>query len=391
MNFFATCPKGLELLLVDELKSLGATTANEKLAGVAFTGEIEIAYKACLWSRLANRILIPIKQFRAETPEDLYEGIQTIDWKDYVDPEGTLAVHFISSQSQINHTLFGAQKVKDAIVDQFRRKYNVRPSVEKNYPDLSVHLYLHKDVASVSIDFSGQSLHKRGIRIEHGVAPLKENLAAAILLRANWKKFFESKGSFIDPMCGSGTFLIEAAQMAGNIAPGLSREYFGFLRLKMHDDKLWQSLVDEAKSQQDLNRIPKIIGYDHDSEMIKIAFANIERAGLLGKIHVEKKPLDSLTVKKELPPGLLVTNPPYGERLGEIKELEILYKTLGEKLKSEFLDWEAAVFTGNLDLAKKMELRSRKQYALYNGAIPCKLLLFEIKPEWFYGGNLRNP
>lgn len=388
MNFFATCPKGLELLLVEELKNLGATTANEKLAGVAFTGDLAIAYKACLWSRLANRILLPIQQFRAETPEELYDNVQSIVWHEHVNPEGTIHVHFISSQSQITHTLFGAQKVKDAIVDQFRRKFNVRPSVEKSFPDLSVHVYLHKDVASVSIDLSGQSLHKRNIRTEQGEAPLKENLAAAILMRAQWQKILKEKGALVDPMCGSGTFLIEAAQIAANIAPGLSRQYFGFLGWKKHDAILWEKLSREAEEVKQLDNIPKIVGYDHDSAMIKIAFANIERAGLLGKIHVEKKSLNDLQSPGDF--GLLVTNPPYGERMGELVELESTYTVLGEKLRTLFQSWHAAIFTGNIDLAKKLAIRAKKQYALFNGAIPCKLLLFDVLPENFFGGKLKT-
>lgn len=380
MKFFATTPKGLELLLVEELKSLGAIDAAEKLAGVTFTGDLSVAYRACLWSRLANRILLKLIEVPAETPEELYAGVQNIAWDEHLDVTGTFNVNFISSHSAITHTLFGAQKVKDAIVDQFRQKFNSRPNVARDNPDVSVHVYLQKNIASISLDLSGESLHKRGYRLETGAAPLKENLAAAILMRAGWKKIVENGGVLLDPMCGSGTLLIEGALMAANIAPGLARNYFGFLRWKKHDAALWQNLWEEAQQAQ-LDKFPRIVGFDSDSSAIKVAFANIERAGLLGKVHVEKRELSELNFASDT--GLLITNPPYGERLGEISELKKLYQTLGEKLKTEFVGWQAGVLTSNPELGKNMGLRSRKNYALFNGAIPCQLLLFDVQSEWF--------
>ena len=385
MNFFATTPKGLELLLVEELRSLGAVDPAEKLAGVTFTGDLAVAYRACLWSRLANRILLRLAQVPASTPEELYAGVQTILWDEHLEPDGTLNVNFVCTQSKITHTLYGSQKVKDAIVDQLREKYNQRPNVARDNPDVSVHVYLYRDVASISIDLSGESLHKRGYRLDTGAAPLKENLAAAILLRVGWKKIAEQHGMLFDPMCGSGTLLIEAALMAGDIAPGLLRDYFGFLRWKKHDAALWERILQEAKQrrEQGVSTIPTLLGYDEDPSAIKVAFANIERANLRSKIHVEKHELSEPFPKKDVALGLFVTNPPYGERLGETSELQSLYEQLGAKLKQEFVGWHAAVFTGNPELGKKMGLRSRKTYALFNGAIPCQLLLFDVQPEWF--------
>lgn len=384
-NLFATTPKGLELLLVEELKSLGATTAAEKLAGVAFTGDLACAYRVCLWSRLANRILLKIAEFPGKTPEELYANVQTISWEDYLSPEGTLAVKFVCSNSDITHTLFGAQKVKDAIVDQFRRKFGVRPNVDREHPDVCIYVYLNKNMATISLDLSGESLHRRGYRLSAGEAPLKENLAAAILLRAGWKDILKKEGTLIDPLCGSGTLLIEAALMAGDIAPGLLRSYFGFLGWKKHDAILWDELIQDAKKRCEvgLNNMPTIIGYDIDSQAIKNAFENIERANLRGKIHVEKRELAALMSKQTLKPGLIVTNPPYGQRLGEIPQLKKLYEQLGDALKQHFTGWRAAVFTGNPDLGKNMGIRSRKTYALFNGAIPSQLLLFDVQPEWF--------
>ncbi len=385
LNLFATTPKGLELLLVDELRSLGASNVAEKLAGVAFTGDVALAYKACLWSRLANRILLPLTRVAAATPEALYAGVQTIAWDEHLTPTSTLAVHCVSVQSTITHTLFAAQKIKDAIVDQFRAQYGVRPNVARERPDVHVYVYLYRDMAVISLDLSGESLHKRAYRGAGGAAPLKENLAAAILLRAGWQKIAEAGGSLMDPMCGSGTLLIEAAMMAGNIAPGLLRTYFGFLGWKQHNPACYAALCQDAQQcrQQGLVKLPTIIGYDCDPHAIKIAFENIEHAGLLGHIHVEKRDLAAFVAKPNAKPGLVVVNPPYGERLGEIADLQPLYTQLGDQLKQGFTGWQAAVFTGNPDLGKVMGLRAKRYYALFNGALPCKLLLFDVQPIYF--------
>ncbi len=385
LTLFATAPKGLELLLVEELRALGAINPREKLAGVSFQGDLMLAYKACLWSRLANRILLFLTKVPAATPEELYKGVQTIKWDEHVARDGTLAVHFISSNSNITHTLFGAQKVKDAIVDQMREKFGVRPSVARDQPDISVYVYLHRNEATISLDLSGESLHKRGYRQEGGAAPLKENLAAAILLRSGWQDIAKAGGALEDPMCGSATLLIEAAQMAADIAPGLARQYFGFLGWKKHQAALWKKLIAEAETrkQQGLPNLPTIVGHDEDAYAIKIAFENIDKAGLRGKIHVEKRDLSAFVPKANAKPGLVVTNPPYGERLGEVEELKPLYTLLGERLKEYFQGWHAAVFTGNPELGKVMGLRAKKYYALYNGAIACKLFLFDVKLEAF--------
>jgi len=385
MQLFATTPKGLELLLVEELRALGAMDPAEKLAGVAFTGDLTLAYKACLWSRFANRILLTLTSVRAGSPEALYKGVQTIDWHHHIDTAATIAVHFVCNQSTITHSLFGAQTVKDAIVDQLRDRFGVRPSVSRDRPDVSIYVYLHKDQATISLDLSGESLHKRGYRLISGSAPLKENLAAAILQRAGWKAIAKAGGSLLDPMCGSGTLLIEAAYMAGDVAPGLNRDYFGFLGWKQHQPAVWKTLHEEAvlRSTVGCQSLPDIIGYDHDPISIKIAFENIERAGMLGKIHVEKRELSVFAPKQQAVTGLVVTNPPYGERLGDVDELQPLYQLLAERLKEAFVGWKAAVFTGNPDLGKRMGLRAKKYYSLFNGAIPCKLLLFDVQPTYF--------
>jgi 23S rRNA (guanine2445-N2)-methyltransferase / 23S rRNA (guanine2069-N7)-methyltransferase len=385
MRLFATTPKGLELLLVDELRALGATDAAEKLAGVAFTGDLNLAYKACLWSRLANRILVNLVSVPAENPEALYAGVQVIDWYQHIDLDATFAVHCVCSQSAITHSMFAAQKIKDAIVDQLRDKWGRRPNVAREQPDVSIYVYLHRDTAVISLDLSGESLHKRAYRLTTGAAPLKENLAAAILLRAGWPVVAKEGGSLLDPMCGSGTLLIEAAMMAGDIAPGLLRSYFGFLGWKKHDPVLWESLVTEARQRRErgVSSLPTIVGYDHDAAAIKIAFENIERAGMRGKIHVEKRELADFVPSPRAQQGLVAVNPPYGERLGEVQALQPLYTLLGDRLKQAFTGWRAAVFTGNPDLGKQMGLRAKRYYALFNGALPCKLLLFDVQPVFF--------
>lgn len=383
-SFFATAPLGLELLLADELRGLGVSDAREARAGVAFSGELATAYRVCLWSRLANRVLLKLDSFPAATPEELYAGVGRIDWGEHMPPDASLAVDFASSRSKIAHTQFGAQKVKDAVVDQFREVCGLRPSVRLDRPDVRINVYLDKDIASLALDLSGESLHKRGYRLEGGSAPLKENLAVAILLRAGWPDIAKAGGDLIDPMCGSGTLPIEAAWMAADIAPGLLRDYFGFLGWKRHDEAAWRSLIMEAEARCEagLKRLPSIAGYDMDRRAVHAALGNIERAGLRGLIHVEKKAAADVRPRRTV--GLLVVNPPYGERLGDVKTLAALYTELGETLKAHFQGWKASVFTGNPDLAFKLGIRAQRFYKLYNGAIECKLFNFEIDPARFF-------
>ena len=384
-TFFATAPLGLELLLVDELRGLGIADAKEGRSGVSFQSGLEAAYRACLWSRLANRILLKLDSFPAATPEALYAGISDIDWAGQMSPESSLAVDFASSRSQITHTQYGAQKVKDAIVDQFRELCGVRPSVRLDRPDVRVNVYLDKDVASVGLDLSGESLHKRGYRLDGGAAPLKENLAAATLLRAGWPQVAQAGGELLDPMCGSGTLLIEAGWMVTDIAPGLLRDYFGFQGWKNHRADVWEMLVAEAKARREagLRSLgPTITGYDLDYPAVHAALENIERAGLRGRVRVERKA--AAQARPRLPQGLLVVNPPYGERLGEAEDLVGLYTELGETIKTHFQGWKASVFTGNPELAFKLGIRARKFYKLYNGALECRLFNFEVGPARFF-------
>jgi len=392
LAFFATCPKGMESLLLEELREMGAASVKETRAGVAFEGPLSFGYRACLWSRLASRILMPLANFPAKDPETLYEGIRTIPWKEHLDANGTLAVDFTSAQSAITHTHFGALKVKDAIVDQLRDEFGIRPSVDTARPDVRVNVYLLRDTATVSLDLSGESLHRRGYRAETVAAPLKENLASAILIRAGWPAIAAQGGMLVDLMCGSGTLLIEGAMIAADIAPGLLREGFGFSRWKQHDETTWTELFSEANARREegLKKLPLIHGYDHDPLAIRATRSNIKRAGLGNLIKADQRALSECEPESATT-GLVVLNPPYGERLGPESELPALYAEMGQQFKKCFSGWRGAVFTGNPELGKVMGWRVTKMHTLFNGAIECKLLHFDLSPEQMVGERVAKP
>ncbi|MGC4114337.1 MAG: bifunctional 23S rRNA (guanine(2069)-N(7))-methyltransferase RlmK/23S rRNA (guanine(2445)-N(2))-methyltransferase RlmL [Myxococcales bacterium] len=382
MNFFATSPKGMAPLLAQELRSLGASDVSESRAGVAFAGTLETALSACLWSRTASRILLPLAHFPAPTPEALYEGVKAIDWSEHLSLEGTLAVDFASSESAITHTHYGALKVKDAIVDQLRTPSGVRPSIDTAQPDVRVNVYVRKDEASLSLDLSGDSLHRRGWRDETVPAPLKEGLADAILLLAGWPAAAAEGRPFLDPMCGSGTLPIDAAWIAADVAPGLMRTRWGFTKWRQNQPALWDRLVFQARERDRRGKVklPPIVGYDLDARAVRAALSNVERAGVRGHVHIEKRELsDAVPVGEK--PGLFVVNPPYGERLSEDASVEPLYRRIGDTLKQKFTGWDGYVFTGNLVAAKKVGLKPERKHVLFNGAIECRLLHFPISLE----------
>jgi len=377
--WIATCPKGMETLLVDELTALGGQAVKASLAAVYFEGPLEIAYKACLWSRIANRILLPLHRFKLHSADDLYQHCNELAWEQHLTADHSVAVDFIGTSRHIDNSLYGAQRVKDALVDRIRTLMGSRPSVDTRDPDIRIQARLHRGQVTVSLDISGESLHRRGYRTGQGSAPLKENLASALLLRAAWPQWAARDGALLDPMCGSGTLLIEAAMMAADIAPGLSRQRHGFSAWLHHDQPTWQSLVAQAEARRDagleaLNL--DIRGYDANPRILEVARKNIENAGLDEHIRVAHKPLDQFG-KPTADAGLLITNPPYGARLGELEGLIPLYQKLGAVLQKNFNGWRAAVFTGNLDLAKQIDLSPSKQYSLFNGSIDCKLLVFD--------------
>lgn len=384
LNFFATAPKGVASVLLGELQDIGARNVREAPAGVSFTGSLELAYRACLWSRTANRILLPLADFDVPDAEALYAGVQSIHWRDHLPLQATLAVDFTGTNRAITHTHFGALKVKDAIVDALRAPTGERPSIDTHRPSVRVHVHLSRERASVSIDLSGSSLHERGYRGEAGAAPIKENLAAALLLRLKWPEMAVQGAALLDPMCGSGTLPIEGALMAGDIAPGLLRDYFGFFGWGGHEALIWTALLAEARDRANAgrNRIPVIIGGDNDDRVLKFAHANALRVQLAERLQFVKQDVCDAR-PPNASPGLLVVNPPYGERLGETAELERLYTHLGQTLREHFVGWKAGVFTGSPGLGKHMGLRARRKYALYNGPLPCELLCFDVEPDWF--------
>ena len=388
--WFATCPKGLEALLAVELSALGATATRETVAGVYFDGSRALAYSACLWSRLSNRILQPIASLEAGDADSLYRELSGIDWGELFGPQQSIAIDFSGQNRQIRNTQFGAQRSKDAIVDWFVANVGQRPSVERHNPDVRLNIRLVRDRAHLSIDFSGGSLHRRGYRLHSGAAPLKENLAAAILLRADWPGIAARGGALIDPMCGSATLLLEAAMMVADIAPALGRKRFGFEYLRGYNEQQWQAILSDARGRGERGRVaqlPEIRGYDADPKVIRVAQNNIARIGLEKVVRVSCKPLAELTrpTHRPLPLGLVVCNPPYGERLGEKESLGYLYRQLGEKILAEFAGWQAAIFTSDLDLGRATGLRSHKRYALFNGAIAASLLLFDLRDNELRG------
>jgi 23S rRNA (guanine2445-N2)-methyltransferase / 23S rRNA (guanine2069-N7)-methyltransferase len=384
MSFFASCPPGVADLTAAELRACGATNTRELKLGVLFEGTLETAYRACLWSRTASRILMPLGNFPAATSEELYAGVAAIDWTQHLAPNGTLAIEFGGASAGIKHTHFGALKTKDAIVDQLRERTGQRPSVELERPDVRLDVRLDRDRATLSLDLSGESLHRRAYRARGVAAPLKENLAAAVLLRSGWPALAQT-GEFVDPMCGSGTLVIEAAMMALDIAPGSLRSYFGFVGWRGHDRELWQHLVDEARRRREASANLRIVlrGYDSDAAAIHAAIENSERAKLRGFAHFERRELEHLVKESEAASGLLVTNPPYGERIGDEERLQALYATLGQRLREQFQGWRATVLTGNPPLAKAIGIYSKRSHTLFNGRIECRLLRFEITPEDF--------
>lgn len=391
LEFFITCPKGIEGLLLDELRGLGAESARETVAGVFAQGDLELGYRICLWSRLANRVLLVLDRFPATDAQGLYDGVARIDWAEHLAADGSLAVDFTGQLAGVDNTHFGALRVKDALVDRLRTADGTRPSVDKVSPHLRVNVHCRNGEVQLALDLSGNSLHQRGYRLQQGAAPLKENLAAAVLIRANWPALAAEGAALADPMCGSGTFLVEAGLMAADIAPNLHRQHWGFSHWLQHVPALWQRLHAEAQQRATagLARPPLWIrGYEADPRLLQPLRNNIQRAGLSEWIKVYQGELATFAPNPDRgQAGLIVCNPPYGERLGDAASLVYLYQKLGDVLRHECTGWQAAIFTGNPELGRRMGIRSHKQYSLFNGALPCKLLMMDLQPERYITGG----
>lgn len=380
---FLTCPRGVEPLLVEELRALGATELREARGGVSAQGTLETAYRACLWSRLASRVLLPLIQFPLTDADSLYAGAREYHWPDLFASSSRFVIEVAGRTPGIANTHFAGLKLKDAVVDVFRAAGQERPSVDTENPDIRLHLHMDRSQASLSLDLAGESLHRRGYRARGVEAPLKENLAAAILARLGWGELAASGAALMDPMCGSGTLLLEGALQAADIPPGWQRQQWGFNAWLDHVPVLWQRLREEAEQRRQdglaaLAAMPlRFFGSDQDPRAISAARANAERAGLGKLMRLE---IGEATAQRPPPglKGLVVTNPPYGERLAHEAELIKLYSLLGVNLKQHFPGWRFGFFTAREDLAQRLGLRAQSLHSLYNGALPCKLLRFDI-------------
>jgi 23S rRNA (guanine2445-N2)-methyltransferase / 23S rRNA (guanine2069-N7)-methyltransferase len=377
--WIATAPVGAASVLAEELAQFGATDIRERSHDVKFQGTLETGYLACLWSRTATRIYLSLGSIDAGSSKSVFEAVKRIDWREHIGPGATLACDCSGGNESIRHTIYGSQLLKDAVCDNLRDSTGERPNIKPERPDVLLHLHVEGPTALVSLDFSGESLHRRGYRIEGGRAPLKENVAAAVLLRAGWPQVAEQGGILVDPMCGSGTFLTEAALMAADAAPAIDRDYFGFLGWRGHEALLWERLLTEARGRQ-AARPPRrcIFGYDIDAQAVRMALANGERAGAADWLHVETRSLADLVRPKDAQAGLLVTNPPYGERIGAESGLPDLYSQLGRVLREEFEGWQAAILTGNPPLARNLGIYAKRTHRVFNGTIECRLLRFDL-------------
>jgi len=371
-RFFATAAKGVEPVLAGELRALGMRDVVEETGGVRFFGELEAAYRANLWLRTANRVLMTLREFNCPSEQALYDGVRKIDWRRHLTSKMTLAVDANVRSSTMKHSKYAALKTKDAIVDQLREKTGSRPSVDLENPDLRINVHIDRNHCTLSLDTSDESLHKRGYRTAGLEAPLKETLAAALVCFTEW----DMKSPFIDPMCGSGTIVIEAALKAANIAPGLIRKTFGFQQWLNFDKNLWDSLVNQAEGLRKPKPQAPIRGYDISGKAISAAMENARAATVGPFVPFIRKDIKDL----EPPPGpgVIIVNPPYGERLGQKQELEPLYKTIGDVFKQKCKGYSGFVFTGNLELAKHIGLKASRRIVLFNGPIESRLLKYEL-------------
>jgi len=380
LRFFAACPRGISELLAAELRALGAVVEREHPAGVSFAGSLTDGYRACLHSRTASRVLLTLVDGPAHSADEFYGFVHSIEWEQHVDANGTIAIDVVGDPpAWVRHTNFAAQKAKDAVVDRFQQRQGTRPSVDLQRPDVRIGVRFGRERATLSIDLSGEPLHRRGYRQAGVEAPLKENLAAALLLRCGWPETAARGGAFADPMCGSGTLVIEAGLIAADVAPGLLRKRFGFDRWLGHDAPAWDLLRTEARARTRIDDLEpgRLRGSDASQDAVRAAIANSNRAGLGDHLIFERRAIADLT-PSDRAPGLVLVNPPYGARLGAAAGLGALYRELGAALLRCYPGWDAAVLTGNPPLGRELGLRAQRTHTFYNGAIECRLLRFEL-------------
>lgn len=385
-SLFASTARGLEELLKSELEALGAHNCRVVQGGVHFQGDDRLMYQSLLWSRLASRILLPLNEFRVHSDLDLYLGVQAIDWPSIFGVDKTFAVHFTGTNEEIRNSQYGALKVKDAIVDSFTRKIDRRPDVAKQQPDIRINVFLQREMASVALDLSGDGLHQRGYREQTGAAPLKENLAAAIVLRSGWRP----GTAMVDPMCGSGTLLIEAAMIAADCAPGLRRQRWGFSAWLGHNPDLWREVSAEAQVRwrRGLQETPsRFFGSDSDRQVIEIARANARRAGVSELIGFSVGDVGKL--QNPLPAGqsgTVLSNPPYGERLESEPALIALHNLLGRIMKTTFAGWQLSLFSASPELLSCLQLRAERQFKAKNGPLECVQKNYQLADSPAQGG-----
>lgn len=382
-KFFAQCPRGLSAVLAIELQRLGATDTIATDAGVSFSGNVEVGYRANLHSRIATRILWHVAQFPYQSEHDIYDAAMLLPWPSWFDVARTIKVEITSRKSPVKSLDFTTLKLKDAICDKFREVRNVRPSVATREPDVRIHAHLDQTEAALYLDLSGEPLFKRGKREHTGDAPLKKNLAAGIIALTGWRP----EETLFDPMCGSGTFLVEAAEMALNIAPGLSGgspRKFALQKLMEFQEPLWKRLIDEARASEKPKSIASVFGSDMYGDTLKIARENLLANGLGDSVQL--KQANVLEISPPTDSGVLLTNPPYGDRIGDSEALKQLYPKLGDLLKQKFAGWRAYFFSGDTNLPKGIRLSVSRKTPLFNGKIECRLYEYKLVA----GGNRRE-
>jgi len=380
-QFLALTSPGIEVLLADEVKKLGGEHVVLKPEGVYFSGPMTIGYKVSLWTRLATRVMLKLGEGEAKDKDELFKAASSINWPEQFDCNTTFAIDFVGYSEEIRNSQFGALTIKDAIVDQFREQGFERPNVDKSSPGISFQARLLRDSISIYLDFSGRGLFQRGYREHSGAAPLKENLAAALIIRSGWLN--DTSKPLVDPMCGSGTILIEAVAMATKQAPSIARDSWGFEAWLHHDDASWQNQLSDAiessenaLEQTSINKV-KVFGIDIDPRVLKTAQQNARNAKV--QKYIEFKCQDTNKMNNTFgQAGTILFNPPYGERIGELPELVESFVLFGQKLKAQFIDWRVAILTANIDLLAMLKLSSFKRYKFKNGPLDCQLALYNV-------------
>jgi putative N6-adenine-specific DNA methylase len=370
-NFFAPCPRGLETPLSHELKALGAEDIRATDGGVHFSGPGALSYRVNLHSRTASRVLWRVAMSRYNTEQDIYDTVYALPWTEWFDVSRTIRVNMAAIKCPLRSLDFATLKIKDAVCDKFREASGERPSVNTQNPDIRIHAFLQESQMTLYVDTSGDALFKRGVRQYTNIAPLRENLAAGILMLSGWKPGIP----LLDPMCGSGTFLIEAAQMSFNIAPGIGR-HFAFEKLHTFNDEKWQAMRAEAIAAQKPVTTLHVFGSDLYGDELKAARLNLENAGLLEAVIL--KQANVLEINAPADHGILVANLPYGERMGELDEMRELYPKLGDVLKQKFKGWNAYLLTADLAMPKHIRLSVSRKTPLFNGALECRLFEYKV-------------